>query len=84
MNPAREALSRAVNRAIANGAPVYIERRPARVIVSIRGVNGEGEASFDYDAWNGMNAVSRVLAIHEQRRDVTGGKPFDVIRERII
>lgn len=28
-NPARAALSRAVNRAIAEGAPVYTEQRPA-------------------------------------------------------
>lgn len=28
MNPAKEALTRAVNRAIANGAPVYTETKP--------------------------------------------------------
>lgn len=83
MNPAREALSRAVNRAIASGAPIVTEKPPARITISIRGARGDCEASFDYRAWLGMSGVSRALAIHEQCRDVTGGQTFDVIRERI-
>lgn len=50
------------------------------ISISIRGAGGAGKATFEEAAWNGMRAVERVLAIHEQRRDLTQGKPFDVAR----
>ena len=81
-NPAREALTRAVNRSIASGNPVYVNQSPKTISILVRGVGGEGSATFDYDTWLGMAPIARVLSLHEQCRIATQGKPFDVIGER--
>lgn len=78
MNPARAALSRAVNRAIANGAPVFTNE--SAVIVRLAGVNGEGEALFPAAAWDSLSPCGQVLALHEKRRDLTAGRPFEIVR----
>ena len=50
-----------------------------QITIQIAGVKGEGPATFDAQTWECMGAAARVLAIHEQRRDLTNGQPFDVI-----
>jgi len=52
-----------------------------KISIEIRGQNGTGTATFLLTDWKAKSPVSRVLAIHEQRRDLTAGQPFDVVRE---
>lgn len=52
---------------------------PQTVIIGLSGVNGDGSAMFDAKEWDGMAPVARILAIHKQRRDLTDGKPFEVV-----
>lgn len=42
----------------------------------------EGEASFDATWWGNISPLGKVLAIHDARRDITGGAPFEVLSER--
>jgi hypothetical protein len=49
--------------------------------IHIRGDGGEGVANFPWLEWLHMHPMTRVLSIHEQRRDITKGNPFDVTRE---
>lgn len=79
-NPAREALTRVINRAIDAGEwPIVGADDPPAIRIHIRGQNGEGYAVFDAAEWDRSSAVTRVLAIHAARRDLTAGQPFDVI-----
>lgn len=85
MNPAREALARAVNRAIASGSPVFTEVAPRSITITVKPVDGVGyaEAAFSYDEWLGMAPIRRALSIHEQCRAVLQGRRFEVISERL-
>lgn len=46
-------------------------------MIKIIGVNGEKKIHLPSD-WKNMVAVSRVLWIHENHRDITEGKKFQV------
>ncbi len=48
MNPAREALSRVINRAIANGSPVIVEQ-PAPHVVAERSARELGKRDYEAD-----------------------------------
>lgn len=61
-------------------ADAVLSSQPRTVIIGVSGVNGEGSAMFDADEWDGMSPAARVIAIHNQRRDLTGGLPFDIGR----
>ena len=56
-------------------------------MIKITAQNKEGvqcTATFTKREWDGMFPVTRVLAIHEQCRDVLKGAPFDVLYETLI
>lgn len=59
-------------------ADAVLSSQPRTVIVGVSGVKGEGSAMFDVDEWNNMSPAARVLAIHNQRRDLTDGLPFEI------
>lgn len=52
---------------------------PETVSVRLVGMNGEGFAVFDYQDWLCMCPAACVLAIHQQRRDLTNGQPFNIL-----
>jgi len=43
--------------------------------------DAQGVARFPVEVWEALSPVGKVLAIHDQRRDVTLGKPFEITRE---
>lgn len=52
----------------------------ASVTVQIRGVKGTGHALLTAARWDSLSPCGRVFAIHDARRDLTGGRPFDILR----
>jgi hypothetical protein len=57
----------------------HIATEPETVSIQIAGANGDGCAVFSYEDWQGMCPAACVLAIHHQRRDLTDGKPFNIL-----
>lgn len=56
-----------------------------RIRIDVRSKYGaESIAVFELQQWRAMGPLSRCLAIHEQCRDKLKGKPFSVLRERIL
>lgn len=51
----------------------------ASVTVQIRGANGTGHALVPAASWDTLSPSGRVLAIHDARRDLTRGRPFDIL-----
>lgn len=51
----------------------------ASVTIEIRGVNGAGKWMVPAATWDTLSPCAKVLAIHDARRDLTRGKPFDVL-----
>lgn len=79
-NPAIAALRATCARLIDSGQwPITDSNAGPLIRVRIRGQHGEGFAVFDAAAWDRAAPISRVLAIHDDRRDLTGGEPFDVL-----
>lgn len=76
MNPAREALSRAVNRAIANGAPVYVNQ-PATDDIDVRILVGahayatvtEGNRKTDFLLSAGKSAQASLREYATEQRE---------------
>lgn len=54
------------------------------ITIHVRGQNGTGATTFTLAEWTAMNSpIDRVLALHDRLRDITGGQPFDVLREEV-
>ena len=46
--------------------------------LKILGKNGEGVFKYNACEWGYLSPALRVLAIHNQCRDITSGLPFDI------
>lgn len=54
-------------------------REHDQVTVEIRGSLGTGTVTMAASAWDNRLPCGQVLLLHEARRDLTAGKPFDIL-----
>lgn len=80
-NPAREALSRAVNRAIAEGAPVYVNQ-PAATPASFWSYHA-ATATPSYDDAIACGAISADRMTEESWQSLTPGMRREIVRTHL-